>query len=296
MGVPSGGCGYLEPNFLPERVGLVQRVCAWVSPYHFLLDSGSCGGNRSNGSLRLCWLQWEDVKWHRGCADFGWGMCPWMWWWGGRLSGKMEGVVLKVAIWLVDPCSAMYVQTGWSIMARWSKRVGQGRMALGVSESSAQDEWSLMCVTLWPGIFGVEMGGATGERLNDSGTKGEMYDTLGKTRIQKTRDFLDQSFEESVVRLCEILHKLLQPKRAVMKGWWEYSRAQSINTYQRHRQGCISALLSATWTLQNVWMKYLVASSCFLFPTPKVTRFPFFGRFRPDLNHANLFASRSFSK
>jgi len=56
-------------------------------------------------------------------------------------------------------------------------------------------------------------GRATGERLNDSGTKGEMYDTLGKTRIQKTRDFLDQSFEESVVHLCEILHKLLQPKR-----------------------------------------------------------------------------------
>ena len=106
-------------------------------------------------------------------------------------------------------------------------------MALGVSESSAQDEWSLMHLTLRPGIFGVEMGGATGERLNDSGTKGEMYDTHRKTRIQKMRGFLDQSFEESVVCLCEILHKLLQPKCAVMRRDDTYQGSHNIGVHSQ---------------------------------------------------------------
>ena len=43
---------------------------------------------------------------------------------------------------------------------------------------------------------------ATDDRSNDSETKGETYNTLGKTRTQKTRDLPDQSLEESVVLLC----------------------------------------------------------------------------------------------
>jgi len=44
----------------------------------------------------------------------------------------------------------------------------------------------------------------TDESLNDSDTKEERYDTLGKTRTQKTRNLPDQSLEGSVVLLCEL--------------------------------------------------------------------------------------------
>jgi hypothetical protein len=52
---------------------------------------------------------------------------------------------------------------------------------------------------------------ATDERLNDPGTKEKNDNTFRKTRTQKTRNLLDQSFrsKESVVLLGELLHKLL---------------------------------------------------------------------------------------